>query len=156
MEKKEPLFRISKRGAIPWWASLGIRLIGLLIALILCALIIFGITKLNPLKVYAAMWDGALGTNRRTWVTIRDTMMMLCIGLGLRPWSGSGVQDEILEHRCGGSGTGWRHCCCSLHALSAENDAKLAGSGDHVLCQCFSRRCLGIFPGFLQGNDQYE
>ena len=41
MEKKEPLFRISKRGAIPWWASLGIRLIGLLIALILCALISF-------------------------------------------------------------------------------------------------------------------
>lgn len=84
-EKKEPLFRISKRGAIPWWASFGIRLIGMLIALILCALIIFGITKLNPLKVYAAMWDGALGTNRRTWVTIRDTMMMLCIGLGLAP-----------------------------------------------------------------------
>ena len=81
--KKEPLFRISKRGAVPWWGSLGIRLLGLLLALILCALIIFGITKLNPLKVYAAMWDGALGTNRRTWVTIRDTMMMLCIGLGL-------------------------------------------------------------------------
>ena len=84
-ETREPLFRISKRGAIPWWASLGIRLIGLLLALVLCAFIIFGITKLNPLKVYAAMWNGALGTNRRSWVTVRDTMMMLCIGLGLAP-----------------------------------------------------------------------
>lgn len=84
-DKKEPLFRIFKRGIIPWWTSLGIRLIGLLLALIVCALIIFGITKLNPLKVYATMWAGAFSTNRRMWVTIRDTMMMLCIGLGLAP-----------------------------------------------------------------------
>ncbi len=83
--KKEPLFRISKRGVMPWWASLGIRLIGLLLALVLCALIIFAITKLNPLKVYGTMYEGALGTNRRTWVTLRDAMMMLCIGLGLAP-----------------------------------------------------------------------
>ena len=83
--KKQSLIRISKRGAIPMWKSLGIRLIGLLIALIVCALIIFGITKLNPLKVYGAMWNGAFGTNKRIWVTIRDTMMMLCIGLGLAP-----------------------------------------------------------------------
>ena len=84
-EKKEPLFRISKRGIMPWWASLGIRLLGLLLALVLCALIIFGITKLNPLKVYGTMYEGALGTKRRTWVTLRDAMMMLCIGLGLAP-----------------------------------------------------------------------
>ena len=84
-DKKEPLFRISKRGMLPLWASLGIRLIGLLLALILCALIIFGITGLNPLKVYGTMWEGAFGTDRRMWVTIRDTMMMLCIGLGLAP-----------------------------------------------------------------------
>lgn len=83
--KKEPLFRISKRRAIPWWASLGIRLLGLLLALIICAFMIYGITKLNPLKVYGEMWNGALGTKRRSWVTIRDTMMMLCIGLGLAP-----------------------------------------------------------------------
>ena len=83
--KKQSLIRISKRGAIPMWKSLGIRLIGLLIALIICALIIFGITKLNPLKVYGSMWNGAFGTNKRVWVTIRDTMMMLCIGLGLAP-----------------------------------------------------------------------
>ncbi len=70
-EKKEPLFRITKRGAIPWWASLGVRLIGLLLALILCAMSIYGITTLNPLNVYGAMWVGALGPKRRTWVTIR-------------------------------------------------------------------------------------
>ncbi len=99
--KKQSLIRISKRGAIPMWRSLGIRLIGLLIALIVCALIIFGITKLNPLKVYGAMWNGAFGTNKRIWVTIRDTMMMLCIGLGLAPafkmrfWN-IGAEGQIL------------------------------------------------------------
>ena len=57
--------------------------------------------KLNPLKVYGAMWNGAFGTATRSWVTIRDTMMMLCIGIGLAPafkmrfWN-IGAEGQIL------------------------------------------------------------
>jgi simple sugar transport system permease protein len=81
----EPLVHLSKRDGVPFWKSLGIRLIGLTLALIVSAAIIYALTKLNPLKVYTAMFKGAFGTNKRMWVTIRDIMMLLCIAVGLAP-----------------------------------------------------------------------
>jgi len=81
----EPFVRMSKRDGLPIWKSFGIRLIGLSMALVICAVIIFALTKLNPIKVYAAMFNGAFGTNKRIWVTIRDIMMLLCISVGLAP-----------------------------------------------------------------------
>ncbi|NLC77649.1 MAG: ABC transporter permease, partial [Clostridia bacterium] len=84
LKHTEPFVRISKRGVpFPVWKAMGIRLLALLAALVLCAVIIFAIVKLNPLKVYGAMFEGAFGTNKRMWVTIRDMMMLLCIALGL-------------------------------------------------------------------------
>lgn len=92
---------MSKRDGVPLWKSLGIRLIGLTLALIVCAVIIYALTQLNPLKVYAAMFKGAFGTNKRIWVTIRDIMMLLCISVGLAPafkmrfWN-IGAEGQIL------------------------------------------------------------
>ena len=83
--EREPLVRMVKRDGISTkkaWLIRGISLGG---ALIVCALLIFMLTKLNPLKIYSAMFKGALGTPRRTWVTMRDTMMLLCISVGLAP-----------------------------------------------------------------------
>ena len=48
----EPFIRMSKRDGMPLWKSLGIRLIGLTISLIICAVIIYALTKLNPLRDY--------------------------------------------------------------------------------------------------------
>ncbi len=76
---------MSKRDGMPVWKSWGVRLIGLFFALVVCAFIIYGFTKLNPIKVYAAMFNGAFGTEKRSWVTIRDVMMLLCVGIGLAP-----------------------------------------------------------------------
>lgn len=101
-ERREPWIRIAKRGVVmPTWQAWGIRAIALVGALILCAIIIYSIVELNPLKVYGAMFQGAFGTNKRVWVTIRDTMMMLCIGIGLAPafkmrfWN-IGAEGQIL------------------------------------------------------------
>ena len=76
---------MSKRDGLPIWKSLGVRIIGLAMALVICAVIIFALTKLNPMKVFAAMFNGAFGTKKRIWVTIRDIMMLLCISVGLAP-----------------------------------------------------------------------
>jgi len=92
---------MSKRDGVPLWKSLGIRLIGLTLSLIVCAIIIYALTKLNPLKVYAAMFKGAFGTDKRIWVTIRDIVMLLCISVGLAPafkmrfWN-IGAEGQIL------------------------------------------------------------
>ena len=81
----EPLIRISKRDAMPFWGRWLIRVAAVVIALILSGMFILSVTDLNPVKVYGAMYDGALGTPRRIWQTIRDTMMLLCISIGLAP-----------------------------------------------------------------------
>ena len=100
-EHKEPLFRISKRTGISKPKALFIRAAALLLALIVSGLVIFSIVKLSPLKVYVAMFEGAFGTSRRAWATIRDAMMMLCIAVGLAPafkmkfWN-VGAEGQIL------------------------------------------------------------
>lgn len=101
MNTHEPLIRISKRDSVSAGKAWAVRGCALLFALMLCGLIIFAIVKLNPVKVYEAMFAGAFGTNRRAWVTIRDTMMLLCIGVGLAPafrmkfWN-VGAEGQIL------------------------------------------------------------
>ncbi len=98
---KTPLMRIVKRDSIAVWHGWLVRLAGLLLALIVSAIVIYAIVKLNPLKVYAAMFEGNFGSEKRFWVTLRDLMMLLCIGIGLAPafkmrfWN-IGAEGQIL------------------------------------------------------------
>ncbi len=98
---KEPFVRMVKRDGMSAKKAWGIRLLGLLLALIVCAVLIFAIVKLNPLSVYATMFKGAFGTPRRSWQTIREAMMLLCVSLGLAPafmmrfWN-IGAEGQIL------------------------------------------------------------
>ena len=97
----EPFVRITKRDGMSLWRGWLIRLIGLVLALAVCAIVIYSIVKLNPMKVYGAMWEGAFGSTKRSWITLRDTMMLLCIGIGLAPafkmrfWN-IGAEGQIL------------------------------------------------------------
>lgn len=81
---KESL-HIAARDSIAWWKAWLIRLVAVLLSLVVCAIVIFGLTKMNPVEVYKGIFEGALGTSRRTWVTIRDTMVLLLISIGLTP-----------------------------------------------------------------------
>lgn len=98
---KVPLLRIVKRNAIPLWHRLLIWLTGLLLALAVSAAVIYAIVHLNPIKVYTAMFEGNFGSERRTWVFLRDMAMLLCIGIGLAPafkmrfWN-IGAEGQIL------------------------------------------------------------
>ena len=101
----EPLIHITKRDGLVWWKAWLVRLCSIVIALVISALFIYSLTKLNPIKVYDAMWQGAFSTSKRTWVTIRDTLMLLCIGVGLAPafkmrfWN-IGAEGQILMGGC--------------------------------------------------------
>ncbi len=76
---------ISKRDGMPFAKALMIRLIGVLLSLVVCAVVIVALTKLNPVEVYKAIFSGAVGTSRRAWVTIRDALILLCVAIGLTP-----------------------------------------------------------------------
>ena len=104
-QNREPLLRIAKRDGMSRPQAYLIRVIAVLLSLIVSGIFIFAVTKLNPVAVYEAIFDGAFGTERRGWVTIRDTMMLLCIGVGLAPafkmkfWN-IGAEGQILIGGC--------------------------------------------------------
>ncbi len=81
----EPLLRIAKRDDYSIVKSYGTRVIAVLLSLVVSGVFILAVTKSNPMDVYRALFEGAFGTERRVWVTIRDTMMLLCIAVGLAP-----------------------------------------------------------------------
>ena len=76
---------ISKRDGISRAKAWSIRAIAIVMALIISAIVIYAIVKLNPLKVYVSMFSGALGTGKRAWFTVRDCMILTCIAIGLAP-----------------------------------------------------------------------
>ena len=85
VSNKEPLMHISKRDEIDMWKAWAVRLGAVLLSLVVCAGVIYALTGLNPLEVYKGIFDGAVGTKRRTWMTIRDTLVLLCIAIGITP-----------------------------------------------------------------------
>lgn len=82
---KEPLIHISKRKALTWYQAWGIRLLSIVIALIVCAVITTITTGLNPISVYTTMLSGAFGTARRMWIMGKEIAILLCISLALTP-----------------------------------------------------------------------
>ena len=100
-EVKEPLVRMTKRDTIGTAKAWGIRLAAVLLSLVVAGLVIVAITRQNPIQVYLGIVDGAVGTNRRAWVTVREMLVLLCIAIGLTPafkmkfWN-IGAEGQIL------------------------------------------------------------
>ncbi len=98
---KEPLVHIVKRDESGFARGLAVRAAAIVLGLLACALVIVLLTGMNPLSVYAALWDGAVGTSRRMWITLRDTAILLCIGFAVMPafrmrfWN-TGAEGQVL------------------------------------------------------------
>jgi len=82
---REPLVRIAKRDGIPFWRSCIVRLVAVLLALIVNAIFIYSVTGLNPVEVYSVMWKGTFQSDYNFITTLRDTALLLCIGIALAP-----------------------------------------------------------------------
>lgn len=97
----EPFVRMVAREEIPFHKSLLIRAAAIAASLVVSGLLIMALTKMNPFLVYAAMFEGAFGTDYLIWNTIRDAMLLLCVGIGLAPafkmrfWN-IGAEGQIL------------------------------------------------------------
>lgn len=84
-KKKEPLFHIVKRDALPWYQSVGIRAIAIVLALIVCAVVTMILTGTNPIQVFQSIIAGAFGSARKTWITFQNIAILLLISLALTP-----------------------------------------------------------------------
>ena len=81
----EPLFHIAKRAHISGGKAWLIRIGAVLAALIICAVVIMLLTGENPFSVYATMFEGAFGTERKIWKLLQNLAMLLCVSLALTP-----------------------------------------------------------------------
>ncbi|MCR5673685.1 MAG: ABC transporter permease [Lachnospiraceae bacterium] len=80
---KEPLIHLTKRGAVPVYKAMMIRVLAVIAALIVCAVITGLTTGINPLEVYSSIIAGAFGSSRKTWITFQDVSILLIISLSL-------------------------------------------------------------------------
>jgi len=84
-KKRQPLFHIVKRADAKWYVAWGIRLLALLLALVVSAVITTALTGLNPLEVYKTIGTGAFGTARKSWITFQNLSILLVISLAVTP-----------------------------------------------------------------------
>ena len=83
--KREPLFHIAKNDAMPFWKSWLIRVIAVVLALVISGVVTVLFTGENPIRVYATMIEGAVGTERRVWGLLQNIAMLLCVSLAVTP-----------------------------------------------------------------------
>ncbi len=79
------MVHISKRLRMPVAQAMAVRLGAIALALLVCGIITTLTTGLNPLDVYASMFDGAFGTERKFWVMLKEVAVLLCVSLALTP-----------------------------------------------------------------------
>jgi len=76
---------IAKRDNLPVWKAWLIRGAAIVIAILLCALITYLFTKMNPITVVDKMFTGLFGSARKTWKTIYQVACLLGISLAVTP-----------------------------------------------------------------------
>ena len=86
-EKKihEPLFHVVKRHSMSTGKAMLIRVIAVVVALVLCALLSVFLLKANPIKFIETLFDGTFGSARRLWKFAKDSAVLLCIALAITP-----------------------------------------------------------------------
>ncbi len=80
---KEPLFHIQRRADVTLKKAILIRSVGVVGGLIFCALLCTMFFSANPIKVIGEMFSGAFGTKRRIFELLKNTALLLGVGLAL-------------------------------------------------------------------------
>lgn len=79
------MIQISKRGAVSRKRNIAIRLAAIALAIILCAIITMATTGTDPLAVFSAFINGSFGSERKLWIFLQDTAILLIISLAVTP-----------------------------------------------------------------------
>ncbi|MBQ3815693.1 MAG: ABC transporter permease [Clostridia bacterium] len=97
----EPLVHIAKRDSVSIGKKILIRAAAILCAMILNAVFIVIVTKLNPFEVYARIFAASFSRPMLFMQLLRDLTSLLCIGVALAPafkmrfWN-NGAEGQVL------------------------------------------------------------
>ena len=84
----EPLFHVAKRSSrsdMPIWKSLLIRVFALLLALVVVSIIVIVMVGENPFGVFAELFKGSFGSERKRFVMLQELSILLCFALAVTP-----------------------------------------------------------------------
>lgn len=84
-ERKEPLFHLVKRDRMHPAAACGVRVGAFVLALILNAVFVYAMVRVDPLTFYKTMLTGAFGSASYRWATCKAAAKLLCIAVALAP-----------------------------------------------------------------------
>ncbi len=121
----EPLVHITKRPETTFLRSCVVRIIAVLLALGVCSLIIVLLADCSPLDVFREVFKGAWGSKIKTFSTLQETAMLLCIALAVTPafkmrfWN-LGAEGQVL---IGGLASA---ACMILFGSKLKNPALIA------------------------------
>ena len=82
---REPLFHVAKRTEVTVRRQILARVIATLIGIIVTCLICLIVYGCDPITVLVEVWKGNFGTERSRWLLLRDTALLLGVGLALIP-----------------------------------------------------------------------
>ena len=82
---KEPLIRITKRDNMPFWMRMCIRVGAVLIALLISDIFITASAdgRGGFFEFFGSLFSGAFGTERRLWLLLQNTALLLLVALAL-------------------------------------------------------------------------
>ena len=98
---REPLIYITKRSDISKMKALLIKAAVIIVGVLFCALATVLLADVNPLKVFASMFKGSFGSERKIWNLLQSTAMLLGISLAVTPafkmrfWN-TGAEGQVL------------------------------------------------------------
>ena len=137
--KKEPLFHISKRSEMPWHSALLIRVIAIVLALGVCALLCLVMTGEDPIAIYSTIVKGAFGSARKTWATFQNVAMLLCISLAVTP------AFKMRFWNIGGEGQALMGCLASAACMICLRD--VLPNWAIILCMVVTSMLAGAIWG---------
>ncbi len=85
MINNQPLFHIVKRDNLSLTKAILIRAIAIVGGMLFSSLLLGLIFNKNPFEALISLFSGAFGTSDRIWLLLRDTCILLGVGLGLLP-----------------------------------------------------------------------
>lgn len=83
--RRAPLFHIARRDRMHPAAAWGVRVAAFLLALILNALFVWCMVRVDPITFYRTMLRGAFGSSSYLWATFKAAAKLLCIAVALAP-----------------------------------------------------------------------
>ncbi len=140
-QAREPLFHITKRVLVPRFTGLKVRLIAIVLAMAVCALLTTILTGENPLSIFQSIFSGSFGTVRKTWSTIRDVAILLIISVAVTP------AFRMRFWNVGGDGQALAGCLAAAACMITLRD--VMPSWAIMICMTVASIAAGALWGFL-------